>query len=252
MLNGLYSTASALNFNFQRQDAIAHNLAHVNVPGFKKVFASVGTEPTHSPSSQFSMIDPNGNIKRGAINGARLLAINHDFSSGRLEETGLPLNVAINGPGFFEIEMDGRTLFTRNGNFKLNNQGELILSSGQKVMGESGPLRFPANTIQGNINIAQDGTVSLGDQILGTLKLVEFESPEMLRQVGTTMFQAPSNANTIESNSRIQQYTLESSNAQAVTELIQMINGMRHFEAAQKAMQSIAEAIQRHTTQGNS
>ncbi len=245
MLNGLYSAASALNTNFQTQDIVAHNLAHVNVPGFKRVLASVGIPTDNQPENQIP-VQSNAGVSAKNINGVRIHSQTFDFTQGQVIETGIPLNVAIDGDGFFEVESDGRTFYSRNGEFTLSLDGNLSLSSGQIVQGEGGPINIPTNVPANAIEITSDGTVYGGGQQLGKIKLVDFDDRRVLNQVGTTLFEASPDAEPQQATARIQQYHLESSNAQAVTELIQMISGMRHFEAAQKALTSISETLQRH------
>lgn len=251
MLNGLYSTASALNISFHKQDIVAHNLAHVNVPGFKKVLATIGAMQSGGEESKIQVVNADGTISLHNVNGAVLRHRLHDFTQGRIEETGIPLNVAINGEGFFSVEQNGETLYTRNGDFKIDPDGQLVLSSGQAVLGEGGPITIPPDARIEDLRIDPTGQISLGTQSLGKLQVIGFENPQLLEAVGTTLFRAPANAANAEVTPDIQQYYLESSNAQAVSELVQMISGMRHFEAAQKALTSISEAIQRHALDGN-
>lgn len=246
MLNGLYSSASALNLNLHNQDLISHNLAHVNVPGFKRSLQTVSTFQDlldgNAPAAQ-DQTPVNLNI-----NGARLADFATDFSQGRLEETGDRLHVAINGSGFFVVQGTEGPLYTRNGNFKLNENNELSLVGGQVVEGEGGPIQIDDVS---TLKIFQDGTVSVGGEEVGKISLVEFDQVEKLIPAGTTLFQAPPElaAQPIDpSTVTLQQGQLEASNTQAVSELIRMIAGMRHFEAAQKTMTSISEAISKHTS----
>ena len=236
MLNGLYASASALNLNLERQDAISHNLAHLNVPGFKRVDQAV-----HSFQRQLD------NALTPAMTGAEVAIEGVDFSQGRLEETGLPLNVAIDGDGFFVVQGELGPLYTRNGNFKIDTDGQITLPTGEVLESDRGPIRIPANTSPESVNIGRDGTVTLGEQQLGQLRIVQFPDNQALTQVGTTLFSAPENIRPEPAEGiQVHQRYLESSNAQAVSELIHMIAGMRHFEAAQRAMRAISEAVGQH------
>jgi len=237
MLNGLYSSASALNINLANQDVISHNLAHVNVPGFKKTGQSI-----HSFERQID-----GKIS-SVLNGARVAGQSIDFSQGLIKQTGLSLNVALNGEGFFVVQGDEGPLYTRNGNFKIDEQGQLTLTGGQVVESNQGPITLPPGVDPRNIRIGVDGSVFAGDQALGKLNIVKFADNRQLTPAGTTLFAAPAEVTAEPVDTQVQQYYLESSNSQAVTELIQMIAGMRHFEAAQRSLRSISEAISQHTT----
>lgn len=252
MLNGLYSSATALNINMHNQDLISHNLAHVNVPGYKRSIQTVGTF-----DDVIERMNENGDTvyeNAGSfpvnknINGVHFAAFKTDFSQGRMEETGDNLNVALDGSGFFVVQGENGPLYTRNGDFKLNANNQLVLPSGFVVEGEGGPIEI-SNALRASF--AQDGTISVDGEEVGKLRVVNFADLNQLRPAGTTLFAAPENANPEDvdlANTRIMGGFLESSNTQAVDELIKMIAGMRHFEAAQKTLTSISETLGKHTS----
>ncbi len=248
MLNGLYSSATALNINLNNQDLVSHNLAHVNVPGFKRVLQVIETQPdNHAGQADASTPSALTTLKGSHI--AREIV---DFSQGRIERTGDSLNVALNGRGFFVVQGADGPLYTRNGNFKINDQQQLTLVTGQLVESESGPIRMPENASVQQIVIGPSGDVSVGGQTIGKLRIVDFDQVDRLVQTGTTLFQAPPDVQPKPAdNVQVQQFYLESSNSNAVSEMIQMISGMRHFEAAQRSLQTISEAISQHVNQRN-
>lgn len=254
MLNGLYSSSSALNINLHNQDLISHNLAHVNVPGFKRAVQHVSTF-----NDQFDGVDilnvqyadgsssepPQNSLN---INGVRYADYSIDHTQGRLEETGDELNVAISGKGFFVVQGPDGPLYTRNGNFKLNQDNQLTLVSGFVVEGEGGPIEIidPQRT-----TIRSDGTIESAGEEIGKLRVVDFDNANRLTPAGTTLFEAADAQQPFpidESETRLQQGFLESSNTQAINELIRMIAGIRHFESAQKALSAISESIGKHTS----
>ncbi len=252
MLNGLYSSATALNINMHNQDLISHNLAHVNVPGYKRSMQTVATfddmveRVNANGESQFE--NANSSPVSKNINGAHFAAFKTDFSQGRIEETGDNLNVALDGDGFFVIQGENGPLYTRNGDFKVNANKQLVLPSGFIVEGEGGPIEI-SNAL--GASIAQDGTITVDGEEAGKLRVVNFTDLNQLLPAGTTLFYAPENAAPEEADlgkTRIIGGCLESSNTQAVDELIKMIAGMRHFEAAQKTLTSISETIAKHTS----
>ena len=247
MFNGLYSSASALNMNLHQQDLIAHNLAHVNVHGFKRSLQTVSTFEDFLPEGM-QPNDPEAPETTMNIDGSRIVDQVTDFSQGRIEDTGDPLNVALNGNGFFVVQGQDGPLYTRNGNFKLNENSELCLAGGQVVQGEGGPIQI--NDVN-SLKIYQDGTVMVNDAEVGRLQAVNFDPVQDLVPAGTTLFLAPPELNPqpIERGAiQFQQGHLEMSNTQAVNELIRMIAGMRHFEAAQKSLTTISESISKHTS----
>ena len=248
MFNGLYSSASALNMNLHNQDLISHNLAHVNVPGFKRSLQTVETFDDLVAANAAANQDPNQPNVSANINGANVSNFVTDFSQGRMEETGDPLNVALNGNGFFVVQGAEGPLYTRNGNFKLNQDNQLSLIGGQVVEGEGGPIQVDDVS---SLKIFMDGSVSVSGQEVGKLRLVQFDQVQQLVPAGTSLFLAPPELAPQPADPadiRAQQGFVESSNTQAVNELIKMIAGMRHFEAAQKAMTTISDSIGKRTS----
>ncbi|MDB4756295.1 flagellar hook basal-body protein [Pirellulaceae bacterium] len=258
MLNGLYSSATALNLTLHQQDLIAHNLAHVNVPGFKRTsqtvmtFADSQALQDYLQEQQPETLQNNAAATNGVdysfnVNGAYLAEYSTDFSQGRIEETGDNMNAAIDGEGFFVVEGEAGPLYTRNGNFKLNENSELSLPSGQIVEGEGGPISVENAS---HVNIGTDGTLFSEGEEIGKLRIVKFGDVSQLIPAGTTLFAAPPGVDpeaVVEGEVSLQSGFLESSNTQAVNELIRMITGMRHFEAAQKTLTTISETIGQHT-----
>ena len=99
-----------------------------------------------------------------------------DFAQGTLQTTGNPLDVAIEGDGFFAIQQNDGTTYTRNGGFVLNKNKELVTKNGAKVLGESGPIIINGT----QINIDADGTIRVDGNLAGKLKIVSFTNPEQL------------------------------------------------------------------------
>ena len=237
MINSLYSATTALNASFKNQDIVAHNLAHVNVAGFKRRLHMLRSAQDASANQSST----NG------FRGVESLASVVDFSPGQIEPTGNPLNVAINGNGFLVVEGDQGPLYTRNGNFHLNENNELTLANGLVVQSEQGPIRLPADWMGRGLQIGRDGSVQVGNQQLGKLQLVDFANPNALTQVGTTLFSAPPGLEPVPFEGQVQQNFLELANTSAVSELIQMVSGMRHLESAQRVLRTISETVAQHS-----
>ncbi len=130
-------------------------------------------------------------------------------------------------------------MYTRNGQFQLNAGGRLVNQSGYPVRGV-GAIPQSAAKIQ----IAQDGTVMADSTSVGQLELVAFNDPKQLVRAGTTLFQAPPGTTTQAFTGTLRQGYREGSNVQVVHEMVQMISGMRQYEAAGKAMRSLSDAMQ--------
>jgi flagellar basal body rod protein FlgG len=160
--------------------------------------------------------------------------------------------VALNGDGFFRLQGPQGDLYTRDGSFQIQPDGQLVTSDGLPVLGTGGPISLPVEVSQNLIRIGTDGQILADGQVAGNLDIVSFEDNKQLTQTGPTRFRADPSAVSRPSDSMVQQGYLEMSNTSAVTEMISMIIGMRHFEAAQQSLRSISEAIRQHATMGMS
>ena len=237
MLSGLYRAYTAMDSVARQHEVLAHNLANLNVAGFKKSAVA------------FSSLQKND----GTINGTETTApvIHHD--AGPQVQTGRSLDVAIDGDAFFELQGPTGRLFTRNGSFKLNPDGRLVSSDGYPVVAAGGgTIDVPPNTDPTRIQINRQGDISFDNQPIDSLQLAIIDQKDLLVPVGHANFSAPDDlvvtANEDgETPSQVTQYALEHSNVVSVTEMIEMMSGMRHFESAQRAARTIDEAIRTYT-----
>ena len=161
-----------------------------------------------------------------------------NFEAGELKPTGNPYDFALEGKGFFEVQLpNGEHAFTRDGEFHLNAQGQLVTKQGYTVLGDGGPLQFdPTNGSA--LTIAATGEVSQAGDVKGKVKLAEFSNPQLLTPLGSGLFRAdnaalkPSDAPTTE----VRQGFVESSNISTTTAMAGLITAMRAFEANQKVI----------------
>jgi flagellar basal-body rod protein FlgF len=221
---GVNTAVSAAVKKLSQHDYVVHNLANASTPGYKAerlIFVKkANTDPLLENS--FSH-DP-------------VVLIDH--SQGTLQKTGSPFDVAIHGDGYFAIETPDGERYTRNGSFTLNATGELVTKSGDAVMGDGGRI-----TISGRkIDIANDGKITVDGSDAGKLKIVDFKKKDALVKKGMGLFEAKATAeqSTVE-NPEVRTGYLETSNVQAVKEMIEMIDLQRSFEAYLKAMQTISD-----------
>lgn len=214
------------------QDVVANNLANVSTPGFKRdrvsfeaLVAALGEEGT-------SPVEPVG---------VEMAAIVSDFSQGPLRATGNPLDLAISGEGFFRVMTPDGEAYTRGGSFRLSAEGQIVDASGRQLLGEGGPVTLP----RGEVQIADDGTVSVDGVVIDKLSTVVFEDPSVLTKVGGNLYvangAAPAQA---EEPARILQGYIEGSNVAAVREMVDMISALRLYEANQKAVTSIDHTLE--------
>ena len=215
-------------------DVVSNNLANVNTTGYKADGAIF--EEFLSPTA------------RAAETGNRISFVHdratwHDLGQGTVEQTGNPLDVAVQGNGFFVVQTPRGERYTRNGALQLNANGELVTASGYPVLGDSGPIRFQPT--DRNIMIAQDGTVSVqeGSQsqassLRGRLRVVNFNRPQQLQKDGDGSFSASANnAPQPDTQSRILQGSIEKSNVRSVVEMTRMIEVTRSYSQVAAMLQ---------------
>ena len=159
MLTGLSSAATALRTADYRQDVVATNLAHMNVPGFRQSLALV---TNFAEEAEAQAEDRPGY-------GKRIETTVNDFSIGPLEQTGRSLDVAIEGDGFFSVQGDGETLYTRNGGFHIGENGILVGSHGMPILGRNGTIRIPNDVLESQIVVSKSGELSANGQVIAQL-----------------------------------------------------------------------------------
>jgi flagellar basal body rod protein FlgG len=241
MIRGLYSAASALDAQTQHQEVIAHNLAHANVAGHRRRGVAFETF-----DRALERAAPEGDIL-----GTRVAAPFTAFQTGTIEFTGSPLDLAIDQPDtFFTVEGPSGPLYTRNGTFSVNARGDLVTKDGRVVLGAGGSrITIPANAAR--ITVGQDGSVNADASSVGRIQLARFVDPSVLVPVGTTLFDAPQGGASQTGAGRVQQGYREASNVQVVHEMVTMIGGLRHYEASQRALRAISDAVQLNTRPQN-
>lgn len=172
---------------------------------------------------------------------------------GSLRFTGNPLDMAIEGPGFFGVQgPDDEVMYTRAGEFQKGVDGTLLIPAGYAVAGQGGgPIIIPDDSTE--IKIDESGAISNQDGQIGQLMLVEFENTQELEPFGDQLYRSPNEGAPAE-NSRIEQGQLEGSNVQAVIEMTRMIETLRQYQSTQRVLQNenerLRSAIQKLTRQG--
>ena len=233
MIAGMYSAATALNAAATNQEIVAENLAHANMPGYRRqglTFESVQQSATTSMAAN-----------NGAITGTQPGRAYTSFDQGPVQFTGNPLDLAVSGNTFFVLDGPNGPVYTRNGSFELDAQGNLQSHGGLAVRSGGGKITIPPNT--NKITVSQDGAVLANNVEVGRLQLAEFTDPSVLQRAGTTLFQGPSGQQPNAGTFRVEQGYQEGSNVQIVNEMVSMITGMRYYEAAQRAMRALGDAV---------
>lgn len=152
------------------------------------------------------------------------------------------MDVAIEGSGFFVVSTPNGDMYTRNGQFTLNADKQLVTQDGNPVMGQNGG----EITINGKaVTIAADGTISVDGTIVDKLKVVDFSDKSSLKNVGKSLFTnvSTTNAETTADKASVKQGSFEGSNVDTVKEMIDMISAMRAYEAYTKADQAVDDSL---------
>lgn len=256
MIKSLWISKTGLDAQQTQLDVIANNLANVGTTGFKRARAAFEdllyqtVRQAGANSSQQTQL-PTG-LQVGT--GVRAVATPRVFTQGNLQQTGNQFDLAINGQGFFQIQLpDGTTAYTRDGSFHVDANGALVTSSGFAL---SPPITVPPNAQ--SVTIGQDGTVTVtlpgqaAPQNIGSIQLASFQNPAGLESRGQNLFveTAASGAaapNTPGTNGLglLQQGYLETSNVNVVEELVSMIQTQRAYEINSKAIQTSDQMLAR-------
>lgn len=240
MTRGLYAAASGAVAALERLDSVAQNLANANTAGYKASHPVFRVRGDGDSSPEALAISP---ARQRGVSQVIEASIDRDFSPGTTRQSGNPLDVAIEGPGFFVVNTPRGQRYTRQGAFSLDGQGFLVTQHGERVQGEQGDIR-----LDGTPAIGDDGAISVDGAVVGKLKLVGFGDRPALVPEGSSLFAAAPGAvgqPVKESEVRVRQGAIEASNVDAVSSLMELIEVSRGFESYMKTIQRLDEIGQR-------
>jgi flagellar basal-body rod protein FlgG len=249
MSGAIYTATSGALAYQMRLEVLANNLSNINTIGFKEDRTIFRTyfPASHDPVTQEIETTPiSGETETVPpfLTSDALVTFERtetDFSPGQLRHTGNPLDVAIEGNGFFSIQTPTGTHFTRNGNFSLNGEGVLVTQEGFPALGNGGEI--VVNTDTEELRIDEEGSIWADGVQVDTLRIVEFTDPYSLEKVGNSKF-APTDP-TVSGNRpeayRISQGFIELSNVDGIRVMTEMLEVLRGYEAYQKVIQSTDE-----------
>lgn len=253
----LRTAATGMQAQQTRTDVIANNLANVNTTGFKRSrahFEDLLYQTLQGPATLGSRDTEQLPAVQVGL-GTRLTAVQRIDSQGSLEQTSRPLDLAIQGEGYFEVQMpNGNTAYTRDGSLQVSDQGVLVTGQGYAIQP---PIRIPKEAT--SITISETGVVTAngmtnaagGTQELGRIELARFPNSSGLESMGQNLFSETSSSGepirgmpTEDGNGSISQGYLESSNVEIVTEMVDMITAQRAYEINSKAIKNSEDMSQ--------
>lgn len=238
---GLYLSAASLQVNQQRQAVIANNLANAQTSSFKQDLAVVKgrypapTEWQMPPKMVFPLLDRMGG---GLTSGGTHI----DFSQGALTETGGDLDLALGGPGFFKVQVDGETRYSRDGRFTLNEQGRLVtVAGGHTVLDANGlAIDLPG----GPATVDQTGRIRTNAGSV-QLAVVNLDDPRALIKAGENTYRLAGAANEISAEGPVLQGYVEGSGVDPVRSLVSMIEVQRAYGASARMIRIADQMLQR-------
>lgn len=253
MLNALTTAASGMKAQERRIDNIANNLANVNTTGFKRSRLEFQDLLYHRmPTPGGTQDDPAPNLLEIG-HGTAVVASTREQTQGDLTETGNPLDVVIEGDGYFQVSRStGQLAYTRDGSFRINADGRLVTTSGHPLEPE---IVVPADAQ--SVAISPDGVVQAylhGEDYpveVGTILLARFVNPGGLSGLGRNLLGwTPASGEPLVDSpgerglGSVRQGFLEASNVEVVNEMVQMIMAQRAYEVASKAIQTSDEMLE--------
>lgn len=231
MIKGIYSSASGMIPRALKQEVFANNMANANTVGFKKdrVFLHQLRQVQDGLMTDLEWKVP-------MVDGVYI-----DFSQGFMRQTERPLDVAIEGDGFFVVLAPEGERYTKDGEFALTQEGVLVNKNGHSVLSDSGPI-----TISGDdISISADGTISVDESEVAKIRIVDFDKPYDMTRVNYG-YLAPANEEIQAINAEnyeVRQGYVEESNVNIIEQMVDMLVSFRAYEAGQKSIQTQDETL---------
>jgi flagellar basal-body rod protein FlgF len=240
MDNGIYVGLSRQMVLRRELDIVANNIANADTTGFKVESLLEKTEPSEPA---FTLQGPRP-VKFVGEDG-----VLRDFGQGGFRRTDAPLDVAIEGQGFFQVTTPQGPRYTRDGRFRLDDAGRLVTEGGSPVADDGGG-EISLDPQKGAITIAQDGTITQGTERVGKLGVVNFTTLSTLEKTGDNLYRNTSNQQPQPNpDANLRQGMLENSNVQPIQQITRMIEVSRAYEQMTKIVDSQAElsksAVQR-------
>jgi len=217
----------------KKQEITAHNLANVSTTGYKRDMLFV----KELSRAEKKLVAKKSDWEKPMVN-----QVYTDFAPGIFDKTGNPLDLAIDGDGFFTLELpDGTRALTRAGSFTVNQEGMLAFPGGALLLGDGGPIEVG----NGKVSVAPSGDVDIDGFVVGRIVPMTVSDLTQLQKVGSSLFIVPEGTELIPvDKATIRQGYLEASNVDVVREMVDMIISFRSYEANARAVQAQDQSLE--------
>lgn len=246
MLQSLKVSEAGLLAQEHKVDVLANNLANAATPGFKRMLATFRLDPPPAPGLEGVPAAALPPLTTNVLMPGGMLQVTTvpDLRAGPMQPTGNPLDVAVDGDGFFVVQTAQGERYTRNGSFSLDAEGRLTNQTGELILGDGGPIEVPPGSL---LAIATDGTVRADGNELGRLRLVQPANALAFSPDGGSGFTIAPGAEAPvavpDGSRRVAPGFLEGSNTNPISDLVAMITAQRVFEAGQRVISTTDETL---------
>ena len=212
MSDPISAIARYLSADVRALDTVSQNVANMTTPGYRSIQRTDDFGDALAPAARI------------------------DRRDGALMHTGRPLDLALQGPGFFQVSAGDQVFLTRGGQFELSADGRLVDAQGRAVLGEDGPIVLTRDAV----TIGEDGSIRDGTETVGRLALVDAADDAQLQVLGNGLFTAVATA---ESVAKVHQGALEGSNVDPGHEMVRLMQISRHASSVQHAISAYHSAL---------
>jgi flagellar basal-body rod protein FlgG len=245
---GMQKAVESMSYLVKMQEVITNNLANASTSGYKQdttVVANFGDLLKENVNKiELTGMDNSAEVVVSE-NPSLLVKQKTSFAKGNIAKTDIDFDFALDGNGFFVVDTPQGVRYTRNGSFTVDADGILRTKDGGIVLGENGPIKITGKKFE----VKEDGSIYVDEKKIDKLQLVDFNDYGALVKEGASYFKLSRDVQRLPANTRVLQGYLETSNVNAIKEMVNMVNILRSFEMSQKVLQSQDEALKKHIEQ---
>lgn len=247
MIRGIYTSTSALRAATMHQARLAHNISNLHTTGFKQVLTTHQAYELQRlgeySNEEASVMRGVGELESGLLIPEEIV----DFSQGVLQSTERPLDLALEGPGFFRLQTPDGERFTRDGSFHSDPEGRLVSRDGHFVLDAAGqPILLPADQVA----VTRDGQILAGDGTVIQLGLADFAEDAELVRDNQNLYRLEEGEPALALNVAVEQGYLEGSNVDENAQMMEMMRILRLYEASQRTLQMQDQSLTETLTIG--